>query len=338
VPKLDVVIPAYGDASRLHRLLDRLDEQASGSGQELTVIVSDDGSPTPLAEALSVQSFSNLSIRVVRGQNGGPGAARNRGVAASSADWIVFLDADTVPEDGWLAELYALLGMDQDVDAYEGRVSVPSDEATPFSHATAIRADVAHGGANIIYRRKSLLHIGGFSESFYDSRRRMHFREDIELYFRALDAGLRIVPAPQLSVSHPPLESSFLTPFRLARRYYFDALLDRQHATRFREVNQARRVGPVSLRAARHAAAVSHIAAIAITLTGVVSGSRRVARPGGVLSIVAWSANGAALAWGKEVRATQLGSLAAASFGTPWVYVWHYYRGVVAFRHRPRLR
>jgi GT2 family glycosyltransferase len=299
--------------------------------------VSDDGSPKPLRPGITTTAYPHLDVRVVRGPNGGPGAARNRGIRSSTAEWIAFFDSDTVPASGWLQSLVALLDA-AEADAYEGRVTVPSEDTSPFAHATTIEAGVAHGGANIVYRRADLAALGGFSEEFFDGRRRMHFREDVELYFRAADAGLRVRPAPELVAHHPPLDASFLTPLRLARRYYFDPLLDKNHGKRFEQLNRARLIGPISLRAARHQAAVAHVVATGLLLGASVGKHRHGALLGGVGFLLTWLANAGAIVQGNRVRAADVPGVAAAALGTPWVYAWHYYRGVARFHHRPRLK
>ena len=336
--QLDVVVPAHGDPARLERLLDRLEDEASACGTELTVVVSDDGSPTPLEPALSRRPRSHLDLLVIRGPNGGPGAARNRGIAAASSEWIAFLDADTVPAQGWLQNLLELLRDAVDVDAFEGRVDAPHDDSSPFAHSTSIATDVAHGGANIIYRRTALLGIGGFSEDFYDGRRRMHFREDLELYFRAVEAGLRVKSAPDLLALHPPLDASLLTPIKLARRYYFDPLLDKRHSQRFRQLNRARRVGPVSLRAARHGAAVGSVVSVVTIVSGLRMRNGAVTASGALAFACTWAANILGMSWGKRVRVQDVPAMALTSLGAAWVYSYHYYRGVVVARHRPKLR
>ncbi|MCM3877589.1 MAG: glycosyltransferase, partial [Thermoanaerobaculia bacterium] len=58
------------------------------------VIVVDDGSTDGTAEV--ARSFGGL-VRVVSRPNGGPGAARNTGLAEARGDWIAFLDGD----DAW---------------------------------------------------------------------------------------------------------------------------------------------------------------------------------------------------------------------------------------------
>jgi glycosyltransferase involved in cell wall biosynthesis len=73
------------------------------------VIVVDDGSSDATALRAREAGARVLTARV-REQSpdrGNPAAARNQGAAAASGDPIVFLDADCLPADGWLAALLA---------------------------------------------------------------------------------------------------------------------------------------------------------------------------------------------------------------------------------------
>jgi teichuronic acid biosynthesis glycosyltransferase TuaG len=94
-----VVIPAYNAATTIRRALLSV---AAQSLKPTQVIVVDDGSTDDtetVARACSSE-MPGVELLVVRQDNAGAGAARNRGVAEVSQPYIAFLDAD----DEWLAE------------------------------------------------------------------------------------------------------------------------------------------------------------------------------------------------------------------------------------------
>lgn len=333
---IDVAIPAYAGGHLLKPLLTSLSIQGEELDARIRVIVSDDGSPIALEQLYPSTLYPGLALTFVRGVNAGPGAARNRAIEAATSDWIVFLDADTVPSDDWYGHLLSIIEATTS-RAIEGVTRFAGGRPTPFAHATEIRDGIAHGGANIAYELDTIRALGGFDEAFYDGRRRMHFREDLELYFRATGSGVEVEAHPELQIAHPPLRASYWTPVRLARRYYFDPLLGRKHPVQFRALNKKRKIGPISLRSARHWAAVAHVvttsAFVGIGMLSRAHNRRLLAIP----ALVAWGSNVAALAWGRRLRMRDLGPLIGVSFIVPWVYVWHYGRGVLKFKYIPRL-
>jgi glycosyltransferase involved in cell wall biosynthesis len=93
-PQISVVIPVHDRAQTIGRAID------SVLAQELLpdeIIVVDDGSTDETPEILSLY---HSEIQVVTQENKGVSAARNRGVLASKARWIAFLDSD----DEWLPD------------------------------------------------------------------------------------------------------------------------------------------------------------------------------------------------------------------------------------------
>ncbi len=72
----------------------------------LRVVVVDDGSATPVAEA-DFDGVHATSAFCGNARSKGPAAARNAGLAACDTDFVAFLDSDVVPRRGWLE---ALLG------------------------------------------------------------------------------------------------------------------------------------------------------------------------------------------------------------------------------------
>jgi GT2 family glycosyltransferase len=332
-PLVTVAVPAYGDAASVLRLLADLSAQADAP---LPVVVSDDASPEPLEPALRAAELPGLELRVVRsGGNGGPGAARNRALAVTETPWIAFLDADERAAPGYVARLHALAADPPAADMVCGRVVAIRPGA--FEHATAIAApEGQYGAGNLLVRTAVLREEGGFDERFYDPRRRLHFREDAELHFRLAAHGRLIAYDPELVVEHPPLPARRWTPVRLARRYYFDPLLAREHPDRFRRLVRERRVGPLPLRRARHDAALLYVAGLGVTAVGVATRRRAIAGSGALGVAAGWAANLAALGYGRSIRPSDVPALAAVAAVVPLTYTWHYARGVIAFRHWPR--
>jgi len=87
-----VILPTFNRKTELERALHSVFAQR---GPSFEVLVVDDGSTEPVASWLP-QAFA--SVRLIRQENAGPAAARNRGAAAAQGRWIAFLDSD----DEWL--------------------------------------------------------------------------------------------------------------------------------------------------------------------------------------------------------------------------------------------
>jgi glycosyltransferase involved in cell wall biosynthesis len=87
-PVVSVIVPAY---NAQETLAETLESALAQTEQPVEVICVDDGSTDA---TLGVASRFADRMRVLTGPNSGVSAARNRGFAESSGEWIVFLDAD----------------------------------------------------------------------------------------------------------------------------------------------------------------------------------------------------------------------------------------------------
>lgn len=93
IPEVTVVIPLYNKAPHIARAINSV---LSQTFRDFEIIVVDDGSTDNGAEI--VQGFGDIRIRLIRQENLGVSAARNRGIEDAKAELIAFLDAD----DEWL--------------------------------------------------------------------------------------------------------------------------------------------------------------------------------------------------------------------------------------------
>ena len=95
---LDVVIPTYNRGAVLAETVSRvLNSELEGLGR-LEVIVVDDGSPQPAADALArTVAPSGVSLRLIRQANAGPARARNAGYRAGTGEIVLFMDDDILP-------------------------------------------------------------------------------------------------------------------------------------------------------------------------------------------------------------------------------------------------
>jgi len=85
---ISVIIPTYNRIDVLPRALDSVFSQ---SDPLTDVIVVDDGSDDGTADMVSAKY---PEVKLIKQQNTGVSAARNRGIAESKGGWIAFLDSD----------------------------------------------------------------------------------------------------------------------------------------------------------------------------------------------------------------------------------------------------
>lgn len=110
-PSVSVVVPYYDAQARLDLVLAALAGQDHPSDR-LQVVVADDGSPA----APDLGSAEGLDVVLVRQPRDGfrAAAARNLGARRADGEVLLFLDADMVPEPGYVTALSRLPGLAPD--------------------------------------------------------------------------------------------------------------------------------------------------------------------------------------------------------------------------------
>ena len=215
-PSLSVVIPVYNSETVIERCLKSVVDAIPESKE---IIVIDDGSTDNTSEIAS-----QFPVRLFRlTGHFGLAEAKNKGLALSTGDIVVFIDSDTILDKDIFVELVSALGRDR-VGGVGGVVlpiksSVFSDSLTvrlfgysPISEKKIREIDSTPGGCSA-YHRKVLMEIGGFDTNLYA----MHpGAEDFDLNIRIRKAGykLLVVPSAKIYHEHP---TTFL---KLVRKWF----------------------------------------------------------------------------------------------------------------------
>ncbi|MDO4493816.1 MAG: glycosyltransferase [Clostridia bacterium] len=90
--RLSVIMPVYNAGAFLQPALDSVLKQSAV--RELELICIDDGSADGSSELLDRVALADARMTVLHTPHGGPGVARNAGLAAAKGAYIAFLDAD----------------------------------------------------------------------------------------------------------------------------------------------------------------------------------------------------------------------------------------------------
>ena len=78
----------------------------SQTNTDFELILVDDGSTDGSGQLCD--SYTDRRVRVLHGMNAGAAAARNRGIAAASGEWIAFVDSDDVISSAFLSSLITI--------------------------------------------------------------------------------------------------------------------------------------------------------------------------------------------------------------------------------------
>ena len=194
MPAVSVIIPTYKHEAYILEALESVFSQTFG---DLEVIVVNDGSPDETEKALAPLIASHR-IRYIAQENAGQAAARNRGLAAATGEFVAFLDDD----DRWPAdklEWQVALLRETGALLVGGAVGIFRNGEEPTAHvpwpaAAVVGTEELAGGCpffspgQTLIRRSALEKLGGFDATIWGV-------DDFDLYLRLAKLGeLRIDP------------------------------------------------------------------------------------------------------------------------------------------------
>jgi len=236
-PLVSVVIPTYRRLDLLDRCVAAVMHQRVSFAYEV-LVVEDAGMSAAGMLALirhheQPAVITGRRLRYLRaGQPGspaGPAAARNVGWRSAEGIIIAFTDDDTVPDPDWLASGVAAIDTGEAAAAF-GLTTMPLPAVpTDYERNAAGLAGLGFITANCFVKRQALESIDGF-----DERYRAAWREDSDLYFTLLTAGMRVVPAPEAIVVHPIRPAPWGVSIGQQRKSQYNALLYKKYPALYR--------------------------------------------------------------------------------------------------------
>lgn len=175
---LSIIIPLYNADRTFDECLGSILNQIPEGGE---VILSDDGSTDGTAARCDALAERDARIKVIHSANGGPGAARNRGLEVASGEWVAFVDADDTCEDGYFVKL--LEAADADL-VFQGQEKHRRYEKADIPRAIAENALLEKGSPwGKLFRRKLIAEKGiRFPEDY-------RYGEDTVFFLRYLGAS-----------------------------------------------------------------------------------------------------------------------------------------------------
>ena len=178
-PQVSIISPCYNQDKYLSEAIDSVLAQTL---QEWELIVVDDGSTDNSAEIAQAYAAKDNRIKYVWQENAGPSAARNKGVALTSAPLLFFLDGDDRLHPEILQRGVEYMQSHDDCVLYYTRAQFFDKRSGEFVlNYTSYRDELTANNIDCacMIRRTDFLRVGGFDED-------LRGYEDWEFFIRLL--------------------------------------------------------------------------------------------------------------------------------------------------------
>ena len=203
LPAVAVVVPCWNEERTIAGTVESL-VALDYPKEKLSVILVDDGSTDGTAAAMS-RFEGHPQVSVIHKENGGKHTALNAGIAATNADIVGCLDADSFVEPDALRELVpcfaeprvaavtAAMSVHRPANLLQHMQNAEYTFGIAFRHAVAsVNGLYVTPGPFSFYRRAVLEELGGFRHGYQT--------EDMEMALRIQRAGYGIENAPRARV------------------------------------------------------------------------------------------------------------------------------------------
>jgi glycosyltransferase involved in cell wall biosynthesis len=202
-PSVAVIVPCYNEGKTVANTCKTL-LALDYPKDKLEIILVDDGSTDDTPTAMA-QFRENPQVKIIRKENGGKHTALNAGIAATTADIVGCLDADSFVEpnalreiipcfkDGTVAAVTAAMSVHQPKNVIQHMQNAEYIFGITMRHVlSSVNGLYVTPGPFSFYRRSIIEEIGGFRSG--------HQTEDMEMALRIQQAGYVIENAPRARV------------------------------------------------------------------------------------------------------------------------------------------
>ena len=209
-PEISIVIPAFNEALRLPATLDRVERYLATAGVPTEVLVVDDGSHDTTGAVVRERAARWPQLKLLTAaRNGGKGAAVRLGMAAAAGRYRLFSDADlSVPIDDMEKLLRALRSGAGVAIASRGLPDSQVELHQPWYRETM---------GKIFNKLVRILVLGGVHDTqcgfkaftaevadrVFPELQTRGFGFDVEVLYRAQQAGYRIAEVPTRWINSP---------------------------------------------------------------------------------------------------------------------------------------
>ena len=180
-PTISLIVPAYNEEGYLPACLDAIMENVAG--KVIEIIVVDNNSTDRTKQVIENYPAVTYVFEPCKGIT----RARQRGFLAATGDVLAYVDADTLPPQGWIEQIWEQFGTKKDLACLSGPYS--------FYDLSGLRNKVSRGwfvAARPLYRLTGYIIVGGNFAIRRDVLEKMGgFDSTIEFYGEDVDIAKR---------------------------------------------------------------------------------------------------------------------------------------------------
>ena len=196
IMRLSVIIIVRNGEKFMPDALDSLVHQSVKPDEVIIV----DAESTDLTQTIVRDYAKKYDVIKLYVEPGTRGEGRNYGVKVSTGDIVAFMDVDAIANGLWVEEMKRAM---EDADVVAGReVRLGYTGFTSLKRVGMLHkgVDITYPSVNLAYKRSVFNAIGGFDPWFKEA-------EEVDLNFRAVDAGYKLVYNEKAIVYHRARET-----------------------------------------------------------------------------------------------------------------------------------